>query len=183
MADFRFGRVRLVRAERTQSGTVLGEEELRALQDELRRELDDPMQSRAMARFLDATVFYGGEYVLELVMEQLRAGRIIIEREPEPEVDPDAGLDPLTLMRLADQDEDEQADEEYAVEIVLIGEDDEPIAGVRYKITLPEGRVVTGRTADDGRAFLWGLTRAGDCKIEFPDLDQEAWEKVSSAPL
>lgn len=182
MAEFRFGRVRFEMALRTQRGTELSASELSELEAELRRELEDPMRARGMARFLDATVFFGADHVLELIMEKLYEGRIIVEREPEPEIDPGAGLDPLTLARLGAGDDDDD-DEHYSVAIVLVGEDDEPIVGERYRVKVPGGKAIEGKTDHDGRAFLWGLARAGDCEIEFPDLDADAWEPLSSAPL
>ncbi len=183
MAEFRYGRVRLEMASRTTPGTALSDLELRQLEGELRHELEDPMRMRGLARFLDATVFFSPEHLLELMMEKLSAGRIVVHREADIEIDPNAGLDPLTLARFAEQDDDEVDDEEHAVAIALVGEDDEPIAGARYKVTLPDGRVVEGRTGQDGRALFWGLARAGDCAVEFPDLDADAWESVGTDPL
>lgn len=66
------------------------------------------------------------------------------------------------------------------VEIALVGEDDEPLGGVRYELELPDGTVRKGTLGDDGVVRAGGLD-AGECKIRFPELDQEAWEFVAAA--
>jgi hypothetical protein len=70
--------------------------------------------------------------------------------------------------------------ESHWIEIELVGEDDKPIAGEAYRITLPDGATVLAGTLDDnGRARVDGLAQAGSCKITFPALDQEAWQDLS----
>lgn len=64
------------------------------------------------------------------------------------------------------------------IEIELVGEDDEPIPGARYRITLPGGALREGELDDQGRARLDDLP-AGACRVSFPDLDEEAWELVA----
>jgi hypothetical protein len=64
------------------------------------------------------------------------------------------------------------------IEIELIDENDQPVAGERYKITLPDGSVDEGSLDDKGKARIDSIADAGDCKISFPELDQDAWEKA-----
>ncbi len=72
---------------------------------------------------------------------------------------------------------EEETDEElHWIEIELVGEDDEPISGEKYKITLPDGSVASGTLDQKGCARVEGIKDAGDCQITFPDLDKEAWE-------
>ena len=64
------------------------------------------------------------------------------------------------------------------IEIELVGEDDRPIPGARYRITLPDGETVDEGTLDsNGWARVEGIDE-GTCKVSFPDLDAEAWEFV-----
>jgi hypothetical protein len=65
------------------------------------------------------------------------------------------------------------------IEIELVGEDDQPIPGERYKITLPDGRVDEGTLDQTGWARVAGFA-AGQCQITFPELDQEAWSFIES---
>lgn len=64
------------------------------------------------------------------------------------------------------------------IEIEMVGEDDKPIPGEPYRITLPDGETVAEGTLDEkGFARLEGI-EPGSCKITFPNLDKEAWEKL-----
>lgn len=81
------------------------------------------------------------------------------------------------------QDQTPPADDEKKtswIEIELVGDDDQPIPGEKYRITLPDGTVDEGTLDQNGWARVEGFT-AGDCKITFPDLDQEAWKFIESA--
>jgi hypothetical protein len=71
---------------------------------------------------------------------------------------------------------EEEAEEKVRtwLEIVLVGEDDQPIAGERYRVELPDGSVREGRLGSDGSASFDDID-PGRCKIGFPDLDKEAW--------
>jgi len=63
------------------------------------------------------------------------------------------------------------------IEIELVGEDDEPVPGARYRIELPDGSFASGSLDENGVARVEGF-EAGTCKICFPDLDEEAWEEA-----
>jgi hypothetical protein len=63
------------------------------------------------------------------------------------------------------------------IEIEMVDEEDEPVTGERYKITLPDDSVAQGSLDDKGFARIEGID-PGTCKITFPDLDKEAWEKI-----
>lgn len=77
-----------------------------------------------------------------------------------------------------DDDEDEQKEKAW-IEIELVGEDDKPIPGEKYRVTLPDGTVDEGTLDEKGWARIEGFDE-GDCKITFPDLDKEAWEFLES---
>ena len=63
------------------------------------------------------------------------------------------------------------------IEIRLIGEDDQPIPGERYRIELPDGTTREGRLDDKGKARVDGID-PGTCAVTFPALDEEAWVRA-----
>jgi type VI secretion system secreted protein VgrG len=65
------------------------------------------------------------------------------------------------------------------IEIELVGEDDKPIPGEKYSITLPDNSVAEGTLDDKGFARVEGFEK-GDCKVTFPELDAAAWEFIES---
>lgn len=73
--------------------------------------------------------------------------------------------------------EEEAAEKKSWIEIELVDEEDEPVPGEKYKITLPDDSVAEGTLDDKGFARVEG-TEPGTCKITFPDLDKEAWERT-----
>jgi hypothetical protein len=60
------------------------------------------------------------------------------------------------------------------IEVRLVGEDGSPIAGERWRVTLPDGSRREGVTDRDGLARLEGIP-SGSCKVTFPELDRDAW--------
>ena len=56
-----------------------------------------------------------------------------------------------------------------------VGEDDLPVPGVKWRITLPGGRQVEGLTNDEGIGRVEGFN-PGSCEITFPELDQDFWQ-------
>ncbi|HWL92112.1 MAG TPA: type VI secretion system tip protein TssI/VgrG [Phycisphaerae bacterium] len=77
--------------------------------------------------------------------------------------------------------EDPKVVETAKIEIELLDEADQPIAGERYEITTPDGKVKHGTTDSNGRARITGI-KPGACKIRFPRLDSEAWIKHPTRP-
>ena len=64
------------------------------------------------------------------------------------------------------------------IEIEMVDEENQPVVGEAYKITLPDGETVAEGTLDDkGFARVDGI-EPGSCKITFPRLDKDAWEKA-----
>ena len=64
------------------------------------------------------------------------------------------------------------------VEIQLVDEVGEPVAGQAYELTLPDGSVQKGKLNYRGRARVDDIGRAGACSVTFRDLDGEAWEAI-----
>jgi hypothetical protein len=62
------------------------------------------------------------------------------------------------------------------VEVVLVDQDDHPLAGQAYQIELPDGTTATGTLDEKGKVRLDGITVGGSCKVCFPALDKDAWK-------
>lgn len=76
------------------------------------------------------------------------------------------------------EDAADQEDKTW-IEIKMIDENDDPVAGEKYEITMPDGQSVAKGSLDgDGEARVDGID-PGSCKVRFPELDKEAWEKIS----
>ncbi len=60
------------------------------------------------------------------------------------------------------------------IEVVVVGDKGEPIPNVKYVITLGDGKPVEGKTDADGKLYMEELP-PGNCKLSFPDLDDDAW--------
>lgn len=63
------------------------------------------------------------------------------------------------------------------IEVELVGEDDKPVAGERYRLTLSTGRVLEGSLDAQGRARIERMV-PGTCDLTFPRLDREAWGRA-----
>jgi hypothetical protein len=63
------------------------------------------------------------------------------------------------------------------VEVRLLDMEGNPVAGKRYSIKLPDGSVKQGSLDNSGRARVDGI-EPGTCMISFPELDEEAWDRV-----
>jgi type VI secretion system secreted protein VgrG len=63
------------------------------------------------------------------------------------------------------------------IEIEMVDEEDRPVPGMAYRITLPDGTVAEGTLDDKGFARVDGID-SGTCQITFPDLDGEAWSRA-----
>jgi len=65
------------------------------------------------------------------------------------------------------------------IEIELVGEDDKGISNEPYRIVLPDGTERKGKTDIRGLARVEGI-KEGTCRISFPHLDAESWEKTQA---
>ncbi|MGE5693622.1 MAG: hypothetical protein ACM3YF_07580 [Candidatus Zixiibacteriota bacterium] len=80
--------------------------------------------------------------------------------------------------KTAEAEKPYKKDEEKSswIEIELMDEDDQPVAGEKYKITLPDGSVAEGTLDQKGFVRIEGID-PGSCKVAFPNLDKDAWGK------
>ena len=63
------------------------------------------------------------------------------------------------------------------IEIKLIDEDGNPVAGERYRVTLPDGSTLAEGTLDEKGFARVDNIDPGNCKVTFPELDGEVWSK------
>jgi len=74
-------------------------------------------------------------------------------------------------------EDEEEKEKKSWIEIEMVDEEDEPVPGEKYKITLPDDSVAEGTLDNNGFARVDGID-PGTCKITFPELDKDAWEKA-----
>jgi hypothetical protein len=61
------------------------------------------------------------------------------------------------------------------VEVCLIDSDGDPVANESYKLTLVDGRILTGKLNDKGVLRVNGID-PGTCELSFPDLPAVSWQ-------
>ena len=61
------------------------------------------------------------------------------------------------------------------IEVALVDLAGEPVGGAAYKITLPDGSVMTGKSPANGVVRFERIV-AGQCQITFPDFDGREWK-------
>ena len=66
-------------------------------------------------------------------------------------------------------------DKKSWIEIELLDEQGNPVAGERYRVTLPDGKTIAEGTTDENGFARVSNIDPGSCKITFPNLDREAW--------
>ncbi len=64
------------------------------------------------------------------------------------------------------------------VDIQLLDEDGDPVAGERYTLKLTDGSTREGSLGDDGRVRVNGID-PGTCVVTFPDIDTKEWKRKS----
>jgi hypothetical protein len=76
-------------------------------------------------------------------------------------------------------DDDNEDDEKKTswIEIQLVDEAEQPVAGERYELRLPSGKLRRGTLDANGLARITGI-QPGTCQICFPRLDGRAWERI-----
>jgi len=72
------------------------------------------------------------------------------------------------------QTEEEKEQKTSWIEIRLRDQEDQPIPGEKYRITLPDGTVAEGTLDENGEARVEGID-PGTCEVTFPELDKDSW--------
>jgi len=73
-------------------------------------------------------------------------------------------------------------DPKHWIEIQLYDEAGDPVPYEEYCITLPDGVEVYGSLDSSGRARVEGIENHGTCKVTFPRLDKDSWNRSTSPP-
>jgi hypothetical protein len=60
------------------------------------------------------------------------------------------------------------------LELSMVDAFGDPIPGIRYRVTIPTGKVLEGVTPPSGRVKLVGLAK-GQCKIEWPGAEEDGF--------
>ncbi len=69
-------------------------------------------------------------------------------------------------------------DKKSWIEIHLVDDEGDPVAGERYRVTLPDGSTVAEGTTDEkGFAKVTNID-PGTCKVTFPNIDGRAWKNA-----
>ncbi|HWV99922.1 MAG TPA: carboxypeptidase-like regulatory domain-containing protein [Candidatus Acidoferrum sp.] len=73
---------------------------------------------------------------------------------------------------------EEKAKKKSWIAIQMLDEENKPVPGENYRITLTDGETVAEGTLDEkGSARVEGI-EPGTCKVTFPDLDKDAWKEA-----
>ena len=76
---------------------------------------------------------------------------------------------------------EEDKEETTDIKIKLVDQDDNPVPGEAYRIVLPNKEVDESTLDENGCKVLAGIPKDQEgkmCKISFPNLDKEVWEKI-----
>lgn len=71
-----------------------------------------------------------------------------------------------------------QKEKDHWIVVELVGENGEPIPSELCRVTTPDGDVIERETDIQGKVEVRQIS-AGDCMVEFPELDKDAWEPTS----
>ncbi len=67
-------------------------------------------------------------------------------------------------------------EKKHWVAVQLVDENDRPVPGEDYQITLPDGSVIEGSLDSKGKARIEGIDD-GTCKVTFPNRDTDCWKQ------
>lgn len=62
--------------------------------------------------------------------------------------------------------------------IEMIGEDGKPFPNETFILELPDKSLRQGKLDKEGRYFCYDFEKEGNCKINFPEIDKDAWEEI-----
>ena len=75
-----------------------------------------------------------------------------------------------------------RADPVFALEVLVVGEDDQPLADIGIELAKSASAVLRGLSGSDGLLRFEGLA-AGTYQASLHELDEEAWEKIGGMAL
>lgn len=97
------------------------------------------------------------------------------ESRPPVQLEQTFSMTRQIMQTLGSRPAEKKTEKKDWIEIILVDAEGKPMPGVKYRITPPGGAPVEGRLNEHGQAGLYNID-PGNCKITFPDLDQDAWE-------
>lgn len=155
--------------------------ELRAATSWLARFFADPSDAALLRRLAGELAPVGRAHddrdVLARIAAALVTGRLALVR-PGPPREPSAptAREEADLREQVDDFEllQRRPPDTHWIEIQLVGEDGRGIEGQRCRIVDSEGIEHSGFTDGTGVAH-WTRLPPGPCKVQFPDLDAQAW--------
>lgn len=158
--------------------------EVRAATSWLARFFADPSDAAVLRRLAGELAPVGRAHddrdVLARIAAALVTGRLALVR-PAPLREPSALVSPEEADPREQVDEFEllrrRPPETHWIEIQLVGEDGRGIEGERCRIVDSEGIEHSGFTDGTGVAH-WTRLPPGPCKVQFPDLDAQAWDET-----
>lgn len=71
---------------------------------------------------------------------------------------------------------EENKDKKSWIEIVLVDQDDKPVPGEAYRVTLPDGSTLAEGTLDEKGFARVDSIDPGSCQVTFPNIDKSTWE-------
>ncbi len=69
-------------------------------------------------------------------------------------------------------------DKKSWIEIKLLDDDGNPVAGELYRVTLPDGSTIAEGTTDEKGYAKVSNIDPGNCQVTFPRLDKSSWKKI-----
>jgi hypothetical protein len=67
--------------------------------------------------------------------------------------------------------------EDTWIEVLVVDEEDVPVAGIEYEIELSDGRVRRGRTSELGILRYDGIA-PGSCKVKLLSVEGKGWDRA-----
>jgi len=108
------------------------------------------------------------------LMRYLDTGVAVLSREPQSERQLEPPPEQVDIAELLPPPlAPPEADADHWIEVVLLDSGEQPIGNERFELVLPDGKVHSGRTDDDGLLRVDPIFKAGNCRLYFPDLQQQ----------
>jgi hypothetical protein len=142
----------------------------------LKRFAEDETALKVFRRMLPEDAAKGDltdEQLLETMASYLASGRLKLLRSSRPAISHDSSVEQGTPA----EGKGPTPRKTSWIEINLKDPDGKPVPGERYQIQLPDGSIQEGYLDGYGHAEYYDIN-PGNCKVSFPDMDADAWERL-----